>query len=192
MPGFSPFSEFSARKSPSPLRPLASSADSDIYGSMQSLPIDSPYRRDPPPGRAGRTPPPRARRKPPGSGKTTRMSHRLWRNQASCPDRIAAVVMLQPRRVAARASARRIADENGWTLGEEVGYQIRGERRVSSRTRSCGSRPRASSPNRSSPTRSSTASARSSWTSSTSAASTPTSPWRSFARPPIPSATTSS
>ncbi len=43
--------------------------------------------------------------------------------------------MLQPRRVAARASAERIAEENEWTLGEEVGYQIRFERRIGPRTR---------------------------------------------------------
>ena len=43
--------------------------------------------------------------------------------------------MLQPRRVAARAAAARIADEQGWTLGAEVGYQIRLERRFSRNTR---------------------------------------------------------
>ena len=46
-----------------------------------------------------------------------------------------ALVLLQPRRVAARAAASRIAEENGWTLGEEVGYQIRFERRIGPRTR---------------------------------------------------------
>ena len=43
--------------------------------------------------------------------------------------------MLQPRRVAARASAERIADENGWQLGREVGYQIRFEKRMTADTR---------------------------------------------------------
>ena len=38
-------------------------------------------------------------------------------------------------RVAARASAFRIAEENGWQVGEEVGYQIRFERRVGPKTR---------------------------------------------------------
>src|SRR5439155_5131445 len=45
------------------------------------------------------------------------------------------VVMLQPRRVAARAAAQRIAEENGWELGREVGYQIRLERQMTDQTR---------------------------------------------------------
>ena len=45
------------------------------------------------------------------------------------------VILLQPRRVAARAIAARIADERGWTLGGEVGWQIRFERRFSAQTR---------------------------------------------------------
>ena len=46
-----------------------------------------------------------------------------------------ALVLLQPRRVAARAAAGRIAEENAWTLGDEVGYQIRFERRIGPTTR---------------------------------------------------------
>src|SRR5438045_616249 len=42
--------------------------------------------------------------------------------------------LLQPRRVAARAIAQRIAVERGWTIGEEIGWQIRMERRFSART----------------------------------------------------------
>jgi ATP-dependent helicase HrpB len=45
------------------------------------------------------------------------------------------VILLQPRRVAARAVARRIAGERGWTLGREIGWQIRFERRFSRDTR---------------------------------------------------------
>jgi ATP-dependent helicase HrpB len=45
------------------------------------------------------------------------------------------VVVLQPRRVAARAVARRIADEQGWTLGREVGWHVRFDRRFSADTR---------------------------------------------------------
>src|SRR4029077_4979137 len=37
--------------------------------------------------------------------------------------------LLQPRRLAARAIAARLAEERGWTLGREVGWQIRFERR---------------------------------------------------------------
>lgn len=63
----------------------------------------------------------------PGAGKTTRVSPAL---AADGP-----VILLQPRRVAARSIARRIADEQGWTLGEEVGWHIRFERRFGPRTR---------------------------------------------------------
>ena len=64
---------------------------------------------------------------PPGSGKTTRVPPALV---ADGP-----VFLLQPRRVAARSIARRIAEENGWTLGREVGFQVRFERRLSGETR---------------------------------------------------------
>jgi ATP-dependent helicase HrpB len=45
------------------------------------------------------------------------------------------VILLQPRRVAARAIASRIAGERGWTVGREVGWQIRFDRRFSAETR---------------------------------------------------------
>ena len=64
---------------------------------------------------------------PPGTGKTTRV-----------PPAVAdsgRVVVLQPRRVAARSVARRIADEQGWTLGREVGWHVRFDRRFSADTR---------------------------------------------------------
>jgi len=64
---------------------------------------------------------------PPGAGKTTRLPPAL---AADGP-----VLVLQPRRVAARAIARRIADERGWTLGQEVGWHVRFERRFSASTR---------------------------------------------------------
>ena len=63
----------------------------------------------------------------PGAGKTTRVPPALL---ADGP-----VILLQPRRVAARAIAARIADERGWTLGREVGWQVRFERRFSADTR---------------------------------------------------------
>ena len=43
--------------------------------------------------------------------------------------------MLEPRRLAARAAAKRIADEQGWNLGSKVGYQVRFENRTSKDTR---------------------------------------------------------
>ena len=64
---------------------------------------------------------------PPGSGKTTRVPPALVGDGP--------VFLLQPRRVAARSIARRIAEEQGWTLGGEVGWQVRFERRFGKDTR---------------------------------------------------------
>jgi ATP-dependent helicase HrpB len=64
---------------------------------------------------------------PPGSGKTTRIPPALAE--------LGPTILLQPRRVAARALTRRIAAERGWTIGEEIGWQIRFERRFTARTR---------------------------------------------------------
>jgi ATP-dependent helicase HrpB len=63
----------------------------------------------------------------PGAGKTTRVPPALVDKGR--------VLLLQPRRVAARAMARRIADERGWTLGREVGWHIRFEKKASADTR---------------------------------------------------------
>jgi ATP-dependent helicase HrpB len=63
---------------------------------------------------------------PPGAGKTTRIPAAL--------SALGRTILLQPRRVAARALARRIAHERGWRIGDEVGWQIRFERRFSDRT----------------------------------------------------------
>src|SRR5947209_14443490 len=73
---------------------------------------------------------------PPGAGKTTRVPPAVL---AARPGLLSPehpnLVMLQPRRVAARASAQRIAEENGWELGRQVGYQVRFERRMGPDTR---------------------------------------------------------
>src|SRR5262249_61836671 len=45
------------------------------------------------------------------------------------------VRMLDPRRVAARAAARRMAIEHGTPLGDIYGYQVRFDRKASARTR---------------------------------------------------------
>lgn len=50
-------------------------------------------------------------------------------------DRKLMVAVTQPRRVAATSVARRVADERGCRLGEEVGYSIRFEDRTGPRTR---------------------------------------------------------
>lgn len=63
----------------------------------------------------------------PGAGKTTRVPPALVDKGR--------VLLLQPRRVAARAMARRIADEQGWTLGQEVGWHIRFEKKAAAGTR---------------------------------------------------------
>ncbi len=63
---------------------------------------------------------------PPGAGKTTRIPPALTA--------LGRTILLQPRRVAARTLSRRIAAERNWVLGEEIGWQIRFERRFSART----------------------------------------------------------
>ena len=63
----------------------------------------------------------------PGAGKTTRIPPALID--------AGPVILLQPRRVAARAVARRIAEEREWTVGREVGWQIRFEKRFTRDTR---------------------------------------------------------
>src|SRR5687767_328851 len=62
----------------------------------------------------------------PGAGKTTRVPPSLVDDGK--------VIVLQPRRIAARSIARRIAEERGWTLGREVGWHVRFERRFASTT----------------------------------------------------------
>ncbi|MDE3078591.1 MAG: ATP-dependent helicase HrpB [Paracoccaceae bacterium] len=68
---------------------------------------------------------------PPGAGKTTRVPLALL-DAGLARGRI---VMLEPRRLAARAAAERMAETLGETVGETVGYRIRGEARVSGKTR---------------------------------------------------------
>ncbi len=70
---------------------------------------------------------------PTGSGKSTQIPQMLWAH-GLLGDK-GEVVVLQPRRLAARMLARRVAEEAGTALGEGVGYQIRLESRVSERTR---------------------------------------------------------
>jgi ATP-dependent helicase HrpB len=75
---------------------------------------------------------------PPGAGKTTRVPPAMLEaGLAELDDgrRRGQIVLLQPRRVAARAAATRIAEERGSEVGEEIGYQVRFERRASARTR---------------------------------------------------------
>lgn len=69
---------------------------------------------------------------PTGSGKTTRVAPALVGRSGGGQGR---VLLAQPRRVAARAAARRIAFEWGSPLGEEVGFEVRFDRAVSARSR---------------------------------------------------------
>lgn len=68
---------------------------------------------------------------PPGAGKTTRVPLDLLAS-GLVADRI---VMLEPRRLAARAAAERMAETLGEAVGQTVGYRIRGEAKVSRATR---------------------------------------------------------
>lgn len=69
---------------------------------------------------------------PPGAGKTTLVPLHLldapWLGDGM-------IVLLEPRRLAARAAARRMADLIGEKPGETVGYAMRLDRKVSARTR---------------------------------------------------------
>ena len=69
---------------------------------------------------------------PPGAGKTTRVPLALLDEPWLAGQRI---LMLEPRRLAARAAAERLAAELGETVGETVGYRIRLDSRVGPRTR---------------------------------------------------------
>ncbi|HEY9227844.1 MAG TPA: ATP-dependent helicase HrpB, partial [Gemmatimonadaceae bacterium] len=69
---------------------------------------------------------------PPGAGKTTRIPLALldakWLGRQS-------IVMLEPRRLATRAAAYRMAELLGESVGETIGYRMRGDTKVGPRTR---------------------------------------------------------
>jgi ATP-dependent helicase HrpB len=69
---------------------------------------------------------------PPGAGKTTRVPLALldapWRSDGK-------IILLEPRRLAARAAARRMAGSLGDEVGGIVGYRVRLDAKVSKRTR---------------------------------------------------------
>jgi ATP-dependent helicase HrpB len=64
----------------------------------------------------------------PGSGKTTRLP---WAISSNLNKK---VVVLEPRRLAAKLAATRIASEEGLRLGEEVGFHFRFEKNISEKT----------------------------------------------------------
>lgn len=69
---------------------------------------------------------------PPGAGKTTRVPLALLNEQWLTDQTI---LMLEPRRLAARAAAERLAAELGEKVGDTVGYRIRLESKVGPKTR---------------------------------------------------------
>src|SRR5665213_914641 len=66
---------------------------------------------------------------PPGAGKTTRVPPALLDKGRG------EVLVLEPRRLAARLAARRVASELGERVGDTVGYQVRFENVGGARTR---------------------------------------------------------
>ena len=68
---------------------------------------------------------------PPGAGKTTRTPLAILQS-GQCAGKI---LMLEPRRLAARAAAERMADTLGEPVGETVGYRIRGQSKIGANTR---------------------------------------------------------
>lgn len=66
---------------------------------------------------------------PPGAGKTTRVPPALLGLVSGD------VIVLEPRRIAARLAARRVASELGESVGQQVGYQVRFEEAIGPRTR---------------------------------------------------------
>src|SRR4249919_1286507 len=96
---------------------------------MQSLPID-PYL--PELVAALRAAPNLVLVAEPGAGKTTRLPRALL--DAGFGEQ-GEIVVLEPRRIAARMAARRVADELGEAVGKRVGYQVRFEDKSSRATR---------------------------------------------------------
>jgi ATP-dependent helicase HrpB len=69
---------------------------------------------------------------PPGAGKTTRVPPALLEADWCAGQK---VLMLEPRRLAARSAARFMAQARNESIGETVGYRVRLDSRVSSKTR---------------------------------------------------------
>ncbi|MGE8323836.1 MAG: ATP-dependent helicase HrpB [Pseudomonas sp.] len=69
---------------------------------------------------------------PPGAGKTTRVPLALLNEPWLAGQ---SILMLEPRRLAARAAAERLASELGEKVGETVGYRIRLDSKVGPKTR---------------------------------------------------------
>ncbi len=71
---------------------------------------------------------------PPGTGKTTLvpplLANLVLADGGGAAGRLPRIVVTQPRRVAARAAARRLAELDGTPLGGRIGYTVRGDRQA--------------------------------------------------------------
>ncbi len=72
---------------------------------------------------------------PPGAGKTTRVPLDMLAHAGALGLTTGRILMLEPRRLAARGAAERMADTLGEAVGQTVGYRMRGETAVSAKTR---------------------------------------------------------
>lgn len=70
---------------------------------------------------------------PPGTGKTTRVPLALLESDWLAPDQ--SILMLEPRRLAARAAAERMAALYCQSVGDAIGYRVRFDTRVGPQTR---------------------------------------------------------
>ena len=69
---------------------------------------------------------------PPGAGKTTRLPLALLDEPFAS---VGKIIVLEPRRLAARAAAQRMASSLGENVGETIGLRVRLQSLISARTR---------------------------------------------------------
>ena len=72
---------------------------------------------------------------PPGAGKTTRVPLDMLAHADALGLTQGRILMLEPRRLAARGAAERMAETRGEAVGQTVGYRMRGDAAVSAATR---------------------------------------------------------
>ena len=107
-------------------RPIATTGPGALTGEHGTLPVDAVLPRLLAALAAG---PAAVLSAPPGAGKTTRVPLALL----GAPWLAGRLLMLEPRRIAARAAAERLAAGLGEPVGRSVGYRIRGESRPGAR-----------------------------------------------------------
>ena len=71
---------------------------------------------------------------PPGAGKTTRVPLALMGELGAGPRLKGRILLIEPRRLAARAAAARLAQSIGEPIGQRVGYSVRNEQKRSANT----------------------------------------------------------